>query len=482
MKKELLRFENVAKTVDGAVYLDNFSFYMCEGETVGLVSTNDRGEGELLKLLSRNLPIDSGRIYFQGKLVNSSLGSDYSRNKSYIIGQKSSLIDALTIADNLFVMRPGFKKYVIDENVLRNQAGLLLGQMWACIDLDKRVSRLTTMERITVETVKAYLMGCSVLIFLYPDQMISQVEYEKFHGLLEKVKERGLSSLYFCHHHWILFQSCDRIAMFSNGRIKKLFQKDQFRDEDFSPYILSFEGYQGSGYAGVRERIFELKNAGGVFMDRLNLGAGRGECITVLDSDYRVTDELMEMLTGEKTDYSGTVTCSGWDLRKMGRNYLDCGLVVLNDHPTETFLFKEMTYLENLCFLLDRKIKKSRLKQAYIQSVRNEYFKTQGEVVDEPDISALTLTEKYGLVYNKLSLFGPRVLVIKKPFAYGDMHCRKYILERIKSLKESGTCVILMTNYITDCLYISDRIDVIREGKNVVSLKPDEYDVISRIF
>lgn len=482
MKKELLRFENVAKIVDGAVYLDNFSFYMCQGETVGFVSTNDRGEKELLKLLSRNLPIDSGRIYFQGKLVNSYLNSDSSRNKIYIVGQKSSLIDALTIADNLFVMRSGFKKYVINERVLQAQAELILRQMSAHIDLNKRISRLTTMERITVEAAKAYLMGCRLLIFLYPDQIISQVEYEKFNGLLHKVKDRGMSSLYFCHHHRILFQACDRIAMFSNGRIKKLFQREQFTDEDFAHYILSFEGYQSPVRGGTRERMFELKNAAGLFMNRISLGADRGECITVLDSDYRVTDELMEILTGEKTDYTGSIICSGMDMRKIGRDYLDSGLVILSDHPTETFLFREMTYLENLCFLLDRKIKKSRLKQAYISSVRNEYHKTDGEVVDEKDITALTLKEKYGLVFNKLRLFGPRVLVMKKPFAYGDMHCRKYILERIKALKESGTCVILMTNYITDCLYISDRIDVIREGKNVVSLKPDEYDVISRIF
>ena len=41
MKQEILRFENVTCKKDGAVYLDNFSFYMTAGEIVGLLSVND---------------------------------------------------------------------------------------------------------------------------------------------------------------------------------------------------------------------------------------------------------------------------------------------------------------------------------------------------------------------------------------------------------------------------------------------------------
>ena len=55
MKKEIVRFENVTRQEEGATYLDNFSFYICEGEILGLVSVNDRGKSELLKLLARNV-------------------------------------------------------------------------------------------------------------------------------------------------------------------------------------------------------------------------------------------------------------------------------------------------------------------------------------------------------------------------------------------------------------------------------------------
>lgn len=47
----------------------------------------------------------------------------------YQIDQKSSLINDLSITDNLFVMRPGFKKQVINEWVLREQADRVLKQL-----------------------------------------------------------------------------------------------------------------------------------------------------------------------------------------------------------------------------------------------------------------------------------------------------------------------------------------------------------------
>lgn len=45
-------------------------------------------------------------------------------------------------------------------------------------------------------------------------------------------------------------------------------------------------------------------------------------------------------------------------------------MIVLDNNPTETFLFSEMSYLENLCFLLDRKLRKRILKPSYLSSVR----------------------------------------------------------------------------------------------------------------
>ena len=390
MKQEILRFENVTCKKDGAVYLDNFSFYMTAGEIVGLLSVNDRGIKELIELMAKNHPIDAGRVYMGGKLVNSYLNQEETSNRIYQIDQKSSLINDLSIADNLFVMRPGFKKQVINEWVLREQADRVLKQLSMDLDLNKRVERLTTMERIMVEIAKAYLMGSKLLVVLYPEKLIGQADFPQFHQLLRKMQSMGISTLYFCYHHWIL--------------------------------------------------------------------------------------------AGEYVDYEGEIFCAHKKMEKKVKSSLDREMIVLDDNPAQSFLFSEMSYLENLTFLLDRKLKKSILKQSYINSVRSEYYGEAGDVIDTKYIDSLSLKEKYGLIYNKISLFHPKILVVKKPFAYGDMHCRTYILKRMRDLKAAGVSILLLTGYLTDCVYISDHIGIVKDGSFSVLLEPQEYGITSRLF
>lgn len=482
MKQEILRFENVTRKEDGAIYLDNFNFYMTKGEIVGMLSVNDRGKKELLKLLSQNPPIESGHIYFDGILVNSWMNRDLSNNTVYVIDEQSSLIENLSIADNMFVMRPGFKKYVIKERILQVQAQRVMKTLSMDIDLNQRVARLTALERIMVEIAKAYLMGCGLLIVLYPEQIIGQAEFEQFHRLLRNMKEIGISTLYFGYHHKVMFQICDRIALFSRGRIKKLFEARDFNEEAIAPYIYYFKEDRKARPEGTFAYGFELREIKGKNIGRLNLGIVPGECITLLDSEGKMGDELLAILTNQETEYTGRVLCDNRDIKEAGKSCLDSKMIVLDDNPTCTFLFQEMSYLENLCFLLDRKLGKSVIKSSYIASVRNEYYKEAGEAIDVSDIRFLPLKEKYGLIYNKICLFHPKVLIIRRPFAYGDMNCRNYILKRIRQLKDAGVCILLITNYITDCLYITDQICILKSGTNIVSLQPEEYNVISRIF
>ena len=176
-----------------------------------------------------------------GKLVNSYLNQEETSNRIYQIDQKSSLINDLSITDNLFVMRPGFKKQVINEWVLREQADRVLKQLSMDLDLNKRVERLTTMERIMVEIAKAYLMGSKLLVVLYPEKLIGQADFPQFHQLLRKMQSMGISTLYFCYDHWIIFKICAQDRPVFQRKDKKIFLKpEEFREEAIAPLYLLF--------------------------------------------------------------------------------------------------------------------------------------------------------------------------------------------------------------------------------------------------
>lgn len=64
----------------------------------------------LLKLLRQNLPLHYGYVYYRGRLINHWKQSNLSYNRIGIIESRSGLAaDDLTVADNVFVLRQGFK-------------------------------------------------------------------------------------------------------------------------------------------------------------------------------------------------------------------------------------------------------------------------------------------------------------------------------------------------------------------------------------
>ena len=121
MKEEILRFHSVSLKVKNEKVLDDVSFCVTSGEVIGLLFRNDRGEKELKSLIQFNSHIHNGRIYFENNLVNNYYKSDLSANRVAVIQEEASLIPGLSIADNVFVMRRGFRKFHIKESVLENQ-------------------------------------------------------------------------------------------------------------------------------------------------------------------------------------------------------------------------------------------------------------------------------------------------------------------------------------------------------------------------
>ena len=64
MREEILRLENVTRVVDDVVLLDNLNLHIFRGEIMGVISLNGYGQESLIELISQNLPILYGRIYW----------------------------------------------------------------------------------------------------------------------------------------------------------------------------------------------------------------------------------------------------------------------------------------------------------------------------------------------------------------------------------------------------------------------------------
>lgn len=479
MRNEILRMENITLEENGEIYLNNLNFYILRGEIMGLLVADQKGSRQLIDLICTNGPIQFGRVYFEGKLVNQYAHSDLSENRIYVIEERGRLIDSLTVSDNLFVMRRGFKKYIINNKVLDGQVNRLMSEMGLSIDPQKRVSSLNAFERGIVELLKAKLMGCGLVVLDRVSNFLSQKELQRFQDVIRDFAGQGMSFLYIGNHHQEVFRTSDRTALFNQGIIRKVFEKEEMADNALDPYAISFDLSDSQNRVPEKAAVLEFDRVRLEEGNALSFSLHRGECLMILDQDNQTWETIAKVLSGEHAIAGGRILLEKKPYVVVEpTDFLTAGIAVIPDDPVERFLFRDMSYMENLTFLLDRKLGHGKIKSSYLRSVRREYQPKVGSCIDAMNIDKLSVRERYGLAYYRIHLLHPKVAVCVQPLAKGDMYCRRYVLDLIQELKNSGISVLILTSNLADNMDVSDRMLVLQGGAIAAEYGRDEFDKV----
>mgnify|MGYP000739091498 FL=1 len=200
MRREIFRMERVTYKEAEVTRLEDFNLQIYEGEIMGMVPFNGYGMSDFLELLQTNIPIYDGYIYYNGELVNSWKKSSGMHNRIGVIQAKSSLVETMTITDNVFVMRPGFKQELIRTKLLNRQLQPFLKEIGIEIPSDTRIENLSVFQRIVIELLRAVVMGSHLIVLEEVGALISYGELEQLHEIIRHYAAKGFSFLYICPH------------------------------------------------------------------------------------------------------------------------------------------------------------------------------------------------------------------------------------------------------------------------------------------
>lgn len=480
MKQEILRMEYVTRKNSGNICLDQVNLHIFKGEIMGLIAADYRGKTELVELICRNLPISQGRIYYNNRLVNNSAHSSQDYNRVSVIQQQSSLIQDLSVADNIFVMRRGFKKYIINRRILGMQVERLLKDFNTDIDPGRLILQLTPLERCIVELIKANLAGSGLIVLRDLSNFLSVVDLKKFQVYVRIFCQRGISFLYMANHHQEVFQISDRAALLMRGRICKVFHREDFCDEAIAPYTISFDISASKTTQPGDKSVLELKHVVTDHMNDLTFHVRKGECLVLLDMSNTVIEDLKHIMAAGKVPAAGSVWLEGHPYTEgMSKRFLNHGIAIIEDNPTKTMAFPDMTYLENLTFLVDKKLNKSMIGSHVLKSILKEYEPLIGSGIYANHVDHLPPIALYDMIYYRIHIFNPKIVFCIQPFAWGDMLCRRHVLDLIQALKNKGITVVIAAVNLSDSLDVADRLLVIRDGRLIREYLEKEFEKVT---
>lgn len=475
MRREIFRMERVTYREQEVTQLRDFNIQIDQGEIMGLLPVNSHGLAAFLKLLETNLPLHDGYVYYGGELVNSWKGSARTQNRISVIGAANRLVDALSVTDNIFVMRQGFRQEIIRKELLWNQLQPFLKDIDMDLPADVPVKKLPVFERVVLELLRAVVLGHRLIVLHEIGTLISYEELSKLHRILRHYAAQGFSFLYICPHFEELEQICSRSALLSHGRILKTIPGGEMADQMLKLYTAEYESMvryhleKREAQYDRGHKVLEMSHLAGKAVNDFSLEVYEGECVAVQIMDNDSFLELRELLMGEESPRSGKILVDGKRQRLAGNPKV----AVIRELPTRTMLFPQLSYMENLCICLAQRIPSFWGRRNIQKSVRLEYGPILGEEIFQCPVEELSERQKYQLVYTRILLAKPRVVFCVQPFKGADLPHRMFIWKMLEMLLSQGIAVVLLSLALSDSLALADRLVILGKEEQREILRKD---------
>lgn len=220
----LLLLEGVSRTFGNVVALRDVDMHIGAAEAVGLIGDNGAGKSTLVRILSGVYPPTSGTIRLDERPVTFDSPLDARRAGIEMIYQDLALCDDLDVTANVFLGREPKRRLVgpiriLDRERMRDETARMMGELGLAIAPDRVVGSLSGGERQMVAVARALQFQPRLLLMDEPTAALSAEKIRVLLGLVEGLKQRGVSILLISHRFTDILHVCDRIVVVRQGSV-----------------------------------------------------------------------------------------------------------------------------------------------------------------------------------------------------------------------------------------------------------------------
>ncbi|MER5641408.1 sugar ABC transporter ATP-binding protein [Kitasatospora sp. NPDC002227] len=211
--------DGISKRFGATVALSHARIRVAAGESHALVGRNGAGKSTLVSILTGLQPADTGTLHFDGVPAPAPGDTDAWRSRVACVYQRSTIIPALSVAENLFLNRhSGGGLRPISWRNLRRRAAELLGEYGVEVDPAARAEDLTVEQRQFVEIARALSFGARFIILDEPTAKLDARGIERLFGKLRELQAQGVAFLFISHHLKEVYELCSTITVYRDAR------------------------------------------------------------------------------------------------------------------------------------------------------------------------------------------------------------------------------------------------------------------------
>lgn len=451
--------DNIGYSLNGKTLFENVSLYVLQGELLYICGTFYSGINALSDLMMARIPPQSGSFYFFGTPVKGSLASlPIGR-----IGTGSMLIDQMTIAENLCLIRNKAPK-IVRQAQIESYTDTLLSIHKIPLSANTKVSDLSVVEKRAIEILKLVLSGCPLIVI---DSSVSYTEAGN-RLLCEYInifRKRGVSFIVFGNKPTCFFKNADRTLIFRNHHTGSYILKDgrQYSNEEVIRMMSVILREKANGPevpdAESRRVILEIRASSHGVDNTISILEGESACFLTLDRQAvsKLTASFEAISYRSRRLHTEQIFDTEWTIRRAR----GCSVSLLSYNDIENMICSDISVYDNAYLNL---LQPGRSVRRRVLRNSGKFFSRQLEhsMQREEDWSlretgaSLTFQEKQMLLTYRSMIGKSKLLVMVYPPEIND---------RLLSLcKSAGVTTVVITDTLMEENPAFDRISIIEQG------------------
>lgn len=237
----------------------------------------------------------------------------------------------------------------------------------------------------------------------------------------------------------------------------------------------------------VLEAVDITKRFPGVLAnDAVCLNVKYGEVLGLIGENGAGKSTLLKILNGiyPHGTYEGKLILEGQEVQTTSTQ--DAMAVGIGYVPQETNVLKNFSVAENI-YMSDLRLTKlhqgeKQSKTPFVnfremyQACETLLKENRIDLDPKADVRKLSVGQQQMLMIARALATKPKVLILDEPTTSLSGSDVKRLFEVVRNLKENGTSIIFVTHKMEEILELTDRVTILRDGKNISTFEKKDYD------
>lgn len=473
-----LAAEGLTKTFGSTTALSGITTTFVRGLVHGLIGENGSGKSTFVKVVTGIYRPDLGGVTFDGRTVANESGATNSNVRIACVYQDGSLIEELTVAQNLdLIVEPGLRpngdggswhRVVLDNAQLSG------------IGVHTRAGDLPNNEKRLVEIAAVLARRPDVILF---DESTSTLDERGVEWVLASMRQAaadGACVVFVTHRlHEVLAVTSD-ITVLRDGVLVAELSTEGVSTEQLVRHMAGREVTAFTRRVSVRDdgrdvvlRAAELRAAR---CGPVDLAVHRGEIVGIGGAAGNGQGELIRALAGDGL-LGGTVTVGGAALHKA-EAAVDLEAVFVSSDRRQESLSSLLSIRENYTLALAATSGRwwtwlrrgSEVENANALADRYDLARNS---IEQP-VATLSGGNQQKVAIGRAVARNPKALLIEEPTEGVDVRSRFDIYRSLVEVADRGTSVVFTSSDASELRLLADRVVVLARGRQAAELANDE--------